>query len=329
MKVLVDPYMFLLDKESEIKSSIPFFETLIRLCTDKRIQIYLYNELYKRIANRELQPFPVPIAGITDQRLKELVLQLNYSFNNIVLTNIHCLDIETCAGTQDYYVSSNDEAVTNALNNDSTYSDMLFILLCPCYDRNAKSLSRNIVTQGVEKGRKIGEIFSIKCSCAAANSFEKEYEFVSIESLESPHDCAFRTLMKYRNEGKLKFVSDPEFERGDHHNIVQQGRLPHTYSGLNTRNKRVLSVLRYFGLYKVIFERGYDDTSEVYGTILLKRVDVNLTNSIIKGVIFLDNDKANEISLYFPPEIGSLLKTYFNEKIEDLPIKELKERLLL
>ena len=43
MNIIIDPHMFELEDEEEIRNNIPFFQTLIFLCKSGRIRIFLYN----------------------------------------------------------------------------------------------------------------------------------------------------------------------------------------------------------------------------------------------------------------------------------------------
>lgn len=63
MSLLIDPYMFELTDEQEIKDNISFFLRIIKLSSvpekEKRLRIALYKGMIDRMQTRSIQPFPI------------------------------------------------------------------------------------------------------------------------------------------------------------------------------------------------------------------------------------------------------------------------------
>ena len=150
MSVLIDPYMFELTDEQEIKNNISFFLKIIQFSTSSekknRLSIALYKGMVERMQSRSIQPFPIQISEIMDRDLKGTVLQINQSFSNILLGSIESIDIDGCDGEQAYLVGG--ECIT-----DDKYYELFSSLLIPCYSPQV-FLDEKILTGNKTAGNK-------------------------------------------------------------------------------------------------------------------------------------------------------------------------------
>ena len=151
MNVLIDPYMFELTDEQEIRDNISFFLKIIKLSSvpekEKCLRIALYKGMVDRIQSRSIQPFPIQISKIEDRDLKSIILQINQSFSNILLESIESIDIDGCDGDQAFLVDG--EEVT-----DDKYYELFSTLLVPCYLNNL-FLDQRILTGKKSEGKHI------------------------------------------------------------------------------------------------------------------------------------------------------------------------------
>lgn len=74
MSVLIDPYMFELSNEQEIRDNIAFFMKVIKIASysekSKRIPIAVYSGMVEKMQKRAIQPFPIQISIIQDRDLR-------------------------------------------------------------------------------------------------------------------------------------------------------------------------------------------------------------------------------------------------------------------
>ena len=105
--VLIDPYMFLIEDEGEIRNNIEFFYKIIRLHEKKKIILFIYRCWYEKLKNMPYQPFPISTLKITDRTLKENILRLNRSFLQLLSDNFNVIDIDSCNGEQDFVCDKN------------------------------------------------------------------------------------------------------------------------------------------------------------------------------------------------------------------------------
>lgn len=89
MSVLIDPYMFELSNEQEIRDNITFFMNVIKIASypekSKRISIAVYSGMIEKMQKRAIQPFPIQLSMIQDKDLKSTIMQLNNSFSNALI----------------------------------------------------------------------------------------------------------------------------------------------------------------------------------------------------------------------------------------------------
>lgn len=90
MSVLIDPYMFELSNEQEIRDNIAFFMKVIKIASypekSKRIPIAVYSGMAGKMQKRAIQPFPIQISMIQDKDLKRAIIQLNNLFSNALIS---------------------------------------------------------------------------------------------------------------------------------------------------------------------------------------------------------------------------------------------------
>ena len=118
-----------------------------------------------------------------------------------------------------------------------------------------------------------------------------------------------RRLSFIIKENNVSFVSSPEIKKSEHHNHVQSKDF-NCYKQLSAPNKRVLNYLRYFGLYRIIFENFAPDTSYEVGTVKIVKVEETDNSDIITGWFYGCMDFKILVEMYFPKGIGCALEIY-------------------
>lgn len=100
--VLIDPYMFLIEAEEEIRKNISFFNKVIRLHQKNKVAIFIYQRWYEKLKEMSFQPFPISTLEIKDRNLKENILRLNSSFLHLMVDNFIVIEIDSCNGEQEF-----------------------------------------------------------------------------------------------------------------------------------------------------------------------------------------------------------------------------------
>ena len=109
MNILIDPYMFELSSEKDICNNLTFFMDIIRLSQSLNdFSITVYKGMIERMQQRTIQPFPIKLAEIRDQELKNIILQINNSFANALIRTIESIDIDGCSGDQEFVVDGQE-----------------------------------------------------------------------------------------------------------------------------------------------------------------------------------------------------------------------------
>lgn len=325
MNIVIDPYFLELEKEKEIKANIIYFQTLVFLCTSGKVSVYLYKDLVGKINSRAVRPFPIQIGEIHDEKLRETIIHLNNAFTYVIMNNIKKLDIEECGGNQNFEITSEQSDTLYQLKNDEKYYELLSVLLHPCYNKQL-DLSEYIITGHIDKGRKIGDKFTLLCKCE--QSFKATYIFESIEKIESAQDKAFLKLRKLERENAFSTVKSPTIIRSEHHNKLQNNSRYKTFEGLSRVNKVVLDLLRQFGLYKVIFADFHEDSSRPMGTIISCHIQPTDDGDIVKGWLYAETGFKNRVELYFPKSVGENLMLYLDNEFSKDNVERLIDLLL-
>lgn len=312
MRVMIDPYMFELSSEQEIRDNITFFMKVIKLVTcsekDKRIPIVVYRGMLEKMQKRELQPFPIPISDIQDRGLKGQIIQLNKLFSNALISSVESVDIDECDGNQEFEVCNDQEMV-----EDEQYFELLSILLIPCYSE-VVNLDSRILTGKKEKGKQIGDTFELVCNCDARN-YHRKYEFISIDDLIPDKDKVIQTLKQKKKSGEIVVSHKVVASMGSHHNHVQANSKKFSeLDDLSARNKGVLYLLKELGLFKIIFGEFTPNGVKATGTMSIQNVDSNDSQDIVTVKFSAETGMVIETFLYFPKEIGELLRKYFKSE---------------
>lgn len=323
MNIVIDPYMFELNNENDILLNLSFFQKLIFLCNNNRIKIFLYEGLLNKLWSRDIKPFPIYIGRIKDEERRQLFQHINEAFVNAVMRNIIPLDIQECFGAQEFKSVALDEDDTNYYFNDSLYYDLMNILLQSCYNKTIE-LSPIILTGNAEGGKKDGKGFSLICECGL-NNYSEQYLFRGIEEFGTKQDNAYIELINLSNENIIQKVDSPDIERGKHHNKLQFNSDFDTYEGLSRKNKSVISILRFWGLTKIIFGEFHEDSSYPVGTIRLYDIQQKIDKDIVKGWLYAETGYINHVDLYFPPNVGKNLMIYLNNLFDKEGVTRLKD----
>lgn len=319
MSFLIDPYMFELTEESEIKDNIQFFQSIINLCVDHRdpnngISLVLYKGILNRMNERELQPFPINLGKINDSELKQILLQINNSFSNVLLNYIDEVELDDCPGEQSFSVSGTN-GEDERIKEDEHYFEMLYTLLIPCY-RNNVNIDNQILTGYKKRGKQIGDSFTISCKCEA-QTYSNQYIFVGIDSLIHLSDKLLKKLKQLKNESKIPIVERVRAStNGDHHNLVSSdGKRFQYLEQLSLKNKRVLQLLKCLGLYEVKF--GRIETSQkkaTTGFMSIINIEENKTQDILNVHFYSETGRTITTALYFPKGVGRIIHDYFDRK---------------
>lgn len=317
--ILIDPAMLMLQGEEEIMHNIDFFRNIIDLSNSKQISLCLYEEVLKNIISRQIAPFPIKIQDIKDKELKESLLLLNDSFNRSIMNNYQKIDIDNCQGSQEFTTNRRE------FEKDSDYYAFFSMLLTSCYA--SYDISKKILVGEKSRGLVKGEQVTIFCNCEKAN-YERTYIWVSPEELLTEQQRAVKKLSSIIKENNVSFVSSPEIKKSEHHNHVQ-GEDFNCYKQLSSQNKRVLNYLRYFGLYRIIFENFSPDTSYEVGTVKIVKVEENDNSDIIAGWFYGCMDFKIFVEMYFPKGIGRALEIYTCGEISRIKMEALKTELAL
>lgn len=318
--VLIDPGMFHITDPDEIEKSCDFFQKVIWLCDSKVIKVCIYQGLIERIANRQIRPFPVNINDISDSKLKQKLLILNNSFIQTVTSNFLAIDVDDCMGEQEFETSRED------LKEDGDYYELFCMMLRPCY-ADKENIGEKVLTDEHSGHLRCGAAVRIACKCQE-KSFDKTYFWVKPSDLEDARENAYFSLKKLIENAEISFVEEPEFVRGDHHNTIQNGKLER-FSDLSYKNKRVLLLLRSFGLYKIIFQDFKEDSSQLVGTIRVKGVRKGKDSEIVSGWIYCQTGLRHFVDMYFPVGAGYSLSTYMENDFSYDRLEKLKTRLAL
>lgn len=221
MSVLIDPYMFDLSNEREIRENISFFMDVIKIASypekSKRVPIAVYRGMIEKMQRRIIQPFPIHISMIKDRDLKSMIMQLNNSFNNVLARYIENIDIDECDGNQEFEVYDDERMV-----KDDYYFELLSVLLVPCYAEHVK-LDSKILTGNKEKGKQIGDSFEIVCNCDI-HKYQKQCKFISVEDLVSDKDKIIQELKRKKEIGEIQIRNKVVATMGSHHNHVQSNK---------------------------------------------------------------------------------------------------------
>lgn len=319
MGTLIDPYMFDLSDEEEIKNNISFFEKIINLCNEKRLSILLYKDMISRISNREIQPFPIKLENISDKDLKETIIQLNRSFSYALLRMFESIDIAECTGNQEFKIYDGNE-----IEKDDNYFEMFVTLLLPCYLKTVE-IEDIILTGNKKSGKQIGDRFRIECDCSQG-SYTKNCIFSGIEELTSEKEKILDLLREKKTNGEICITSSIPAELGNHHDHVQAKSFS-TLNDLTFKNKRVLKLFREVGLKKIIFGRFLAQGGKLTGSIKIYDIEQKDTQDIIKAKFIAETGFEIVTDLYFPKDIGMLLFKYFQkERITYQNMSELLEK---
>lgn len=324
MSILIDPYMFELTDENEIKNNITFFHKIIKLSStikhEKTFRIAIYKGMVERMQKRSIQPFPIQISKIEDRDLKSTVLQINQSFSNILLNSIESIDVDGCDGEQLFKVD-------DAEIEDDKYYELFSTLLIPCYS-DQLILDNKILTGTKECGKHIGDMCFLKCMCEK-HDYSKECLFVDINDVISTRDIALDRLKKIMLSGEIEVVDKVEACMGDHHNHIQADRKKFQYlDDLSNQNKIVLRMLRELGLFKIIFGRFLSKGVRGKGTLSIQNLEEKDTQDILIVKFSAETEMLIETSLYFPKGIGRLLKQYFqSDQLTYKNVNELIEKI--
>ena len=322
MGILIDPYMFELSDEKEIENNIDFFRRIIKLSEEHRICIVFYKDMIQRIHNREIQPFPIKLKDISDKDLKSTIMQVNRSFSHILLNMIESVESDECNGNQEFKIYDDDD-----IEKDSVYFEMFITLLIPCYSQII-GIDNKILTGNKKDGKHIGDTFRIDCSCDGS-SYTKKCIFSGVEEMIPEKERVLETLRKRKKMPDFLINDMIPAELGSHHNHVQaDGKGFNVLMDLSFKNKKVLKLLQELGLKKIIFGNFTPQGGKEVGSIRICDVFQEEEHDIVRTKFIAETEFEIVTDLYFPKEVGILLKRYFQkERIVYWNMNELIEKM--
>lgn len=321
--IFIDPYMFFVKDVADIEIQINFFHRIISLCNDNKIRICLYQGLYEEIQKRELYSFPICINEISDAKLKQEILILNNSFKKTMVNHFIPVDIEQCVGEQEFEILDEDKRLSE-WNDNIRYYELFCIMLIPCYCKE-REIADRILTCKYSQAISIDTILTLRCKCES-KEFEKKYKFIDINAVESVEDRMFRKISDYVIAHSNLMCESPETIRGDHHNKIQNGEID-SYEDIARKNKRVLAMLRKFGLYRIIFTEFHEDASKPESDIVVIKVNEGNDSDIMEGWLYCYTGFKYKVELYFPKGLGTLLCTYCEKYLSYKKVEHLISRL--
>ena len=312
MSVLIDPYMFELSNEQEIRDNITFSMNVIKIASypekSKRISIAVYSGMIEKMQKRAIQPFPIQLSMIQDKDLKSTIMQLNNSFSNALIRFVENIDIDECVGNQEFVVR-NDET----MSEDDHYFELLSTLLVPCYSETV-DLDSKILTGNKENGKQIGDTFELVCNCDT-REYQKTCSFISVDDLVSDKDKVIQELKQKKKKGGIPVSTIVTASIGSHHNHVQANRKKFSeLDELSSQNKIVLRLLKELGLFRIIFGKFTPNGVKAIGTMSIQNVDSKDSQDIVTVNFSAETQMVIETFLYFPKGIGELLKRYFKSE---------------
>ncbi len=316
--ILIDPYMFELSDEQEIKENIRFFQEIIRLCESNRINVYLYQTLYDRIKSGSTRLFPVDVSELRDPFLKRQVLIVNGNFLHAILNTIRPIDIGDC------FDIANVTSGYAEIDEDALYYELLSILISPCYMANF-ILEDKVLTGVKANGKSIGSKFYVRCNCKN-KEFNRDYLFTSIDQFISAKDKAFYNLQEAAKNKIITFIENPQVTRGDHHNHLQAKDF-NRFDQLSRKNRGVLNLLRFFGMKRIIFEDFHPDQGKIIGSIKVNKVVQADSQDIVYADFFAETGFRYGVRIFFPNDVGQDLFTYLDGNFNYQNIEKLKSLL--
>lgn len=322
-RVIIDPHMFEINACEEVDSALDFFRKIVVLCKHKIITIGVYKTLYNDIISRETNPFPIALREYKNPEQKKKILDFNKLFIENIMPNLESLDIEECLGTQDF------ESNYTELEENNLYYEMFAVLLRKCYFPDI--VEEKIIICEKNTYLSANKMLNIRCECE--RQFEKVFHICSVDSFLPNKLIGRENLLLRLREicGKQQekiYVDAPEVVRGDHHNLLQKKEIS-VVTDLSRKNKRVLALLRYFGLKKVVFERYWQETKHKSGDIYKCKLKSEMTHDIVKGQLYGELGYVFEVSLYFPIDVGKYLCESTDGIFEYHTILELKDTTIL
>lgn len=326
MSVLIDPYMFELSDEREIRNNISFFTKVIKIAShsgkNEQVSFAIYQGMIERMEKRIIRPFPIDMNKIQDKELKGLILQINNSFKNILLQFIESIDIDECEGNQEFQVKNDEELV-----EDDNYYELLNVLLIPCYSKII-DIDWRIITGYKTKGKSIGDTFEISCDCEN-HKYSKLCKFVSVDEIIPIKDKAIDELKKKKRNGEISCVNFVIATMGSHHNHIQaNGKKFECLEDLSAQNKVVLRLLKELGLFKIIFGEFSPKGIKGVGTMSIQSVESKEIQDIVAVKFSAETKMVIDTFLYFPKGVGKLLQKYFQAELLNYKnVSELVEKI--
>lgn len=326
MSVLIDPYMFELSNEQEIRDNISFFMNVIKIVSyperSKRISIAVYSGMIEKMQKRAIQPFPIQLSTIQDKDLKSTIIQLNNLFSNALIRFVENIDIDECDGNQEFVVRNDEEMI-----EDDHYFELLSTLLVPCYLETV-DLDSKILTGNKENGKQIGDTFELICNCNT-REYQKTCNFISVDDLVSDKDKVIQILKQKKKNGEISVSSTVTANMGNHHNHVQASKKKFSeLDDLSLQNKIVLRLLKELGLFRIIFGKFTPNGVKAIGTMSIQNVESKDSQDIVIVNFSAETQMVIETFLYFPKGIGELLKRYFkSEQLTYQTVENMIERI--
>ncbi len=312
--------MFQIQDEREIENNLSFFRDVITLLKKEKIHIVLYNDLYSRIVQRDSNPFPISAKSISNEELKNETRLINDQFNYTILNNIRPIEIDDCDGDQSF--SANPD-----LKSYEEFFELYCVMLGNCYRKDIKLepyvLCGFLNYELYTPSENISEV-TIDCNCCSGKSFSQIFFWKSPDFFcDTAPD--YKSIIQRIIEATANlYVEEPETIRADHHCPFQNKSIKN-YNDISARNKQVISLLRFFGLKKIIFKEFHQESKKQVGTLLVNNIEKTDTQDILTCWLYCENKFKTEVQLYFDIHMGETLAKIFDNEMTYQKVRELKE----
>lgn len=318
--ILIDPRMFQIQDEREIENNLSFFRDVIALLENGKFSIVLYNDLYSRILQRDSNPFPISSKRISNEELKNETSLINNQFYNTILNNIRPIEIDDCEGDQSF--SANPD-----LKSYDEFLELYCVMLGNCYRKEIQLdqyvlcgfLNYELYTPSVN----ISEV-TLECNCCSGKSFRQVFLWKTPDFFCDTTPDYKKTIHKMIEDTVDLYVETPETIRADHHCPFQNKSIKN-YNDISARNKQVISLLRFFGLKKIIFKEFHQESKKQVGTLLVNNIEKTDTQDILTCWLYCENKFKTEVQLYFGLHMGEMLAKMFNNEMTYQKVRNLKE----
>ena len=313
----------LLSDEESVERFLEEFQNMVcvllrrndcRFLMDSIMQNNLLNGMYCT-DNRVYRMIPLNISRIKNPRLKELANISRDAFISLMNTRVELIEMPLCAGIKgNIYISE----PKSALIQEEYYRDYLYFMIGNECTNKGFMCSQEIMTLA-EFTLLLADKLSATCSCDENALFNKKWRIFSYHELEDDISHKQKQLRDMLHEyGLFGQRYDVEVVQASHSPIIGHTVI-RKYEDIPRRQRKVLDILRYFGLQKIDL-RDWGSHSGKDGCV--RNCRIGLQGNCIEGWLIID-DISCRILMYFSSPIMSLLldilgDSFFAKDVQNL-----------